>query len=833
MSATVRLPLPGCRSDTLGGYLTGLGVWRAVVRLLDSRVRAFWDDGTMVLEFSSTGQTFPLRTVSDLAQALLEQFSPLPLVSPWNAGSGFAGNGKSKEAEQNLAAVLASEDPRLAGLRSAVETGFRVVSVGRLRGWGGSGPELWDKKSKANVITLCRNQLPDDALAWLDATIAPTQDSSGQPALAFNRLLGTGGNFGRQDLQTTYIARALTVLTDRRHQRSVSGWMRQVLTGDEGTPYLREAVGQYDPGRAGGIASTPGEKLDDSGFANPWSFLFTIEGALFFTAGVVRRQGARNTGTALPFLVRASTVGYATAAAGETVSAELWAPEWDEPAGLAEITQVFREARSDWGNHTASSGLDQARALSSRGVAAGLTRFNRFLFASRLGQNPLAVPAGTVTVQRRPGVDLTTPLDTWRDRLRRLDDRLPQSIRRQQRELDQNLLALATGRPDAIGSTLRAVGRLHQDISRSREVTAAVPPLLLPSPLDWVRNIRDSDPLLADRPEFRLALTYATMTPAPDPKETHSGDSSAESTSTSDAGRPRRRPSPLRLLLSPVLEETSHRGLLTGRLAWSGRRATFSHPDPVRALAAVHQYLATSSLPDPYRLPANSGWPSPASAGIVTHTPSARQATRDDLIHLVNGFDDDLFAELLFGFLLFNWSIWDRGDLASILSTASRDDATGDSHRPMKKAVPETDPTERAHDSPPWWPRPLALLLPFFSLGPLRVRLTEDDPPQGRELLLRANRSWPAQLRAGRIDDVTRDALRRLRIAGVRPVSDPRAFDLQRIDSALGHRLSAALMAPAAKATYVSAFYAVCRPPSTVPTPVPEPLDDIEEIQSA
>ena len=38
------LELTGCRSDTLGGYLQGLGVWRVVTRLIDSDVRAHWQE---------------------------------------------------------------------------------------------------------------------------------------------------------------------------------------------------------------------------------------------------------------------------------------------------------------------------------------------------------------------------------------------------------------------------------------------------------------------------------------------------------------------------------------------------------------------------------------------------------------------------------------------------------------------------------------------------------------------------------------------------------------------------------------------------------------------
>src|SRR3954453_21583149 len=92
-----------CRSEPLGSYLQGLGLWRAVVRLLDPDARAQWQAGRVAL--TTTYDTDGL--INDLA----ERFEPLPVVSPWNAGSGFAGNGKSVSAEQALAAVRSSTDP--------------------------------------------------------------------------------------------------------------------------------------------------------------------------------------------------------------------------------------------------------------------------------------------------------------------------------------------------------------------------------------------------------------------------------------------------------------------------------------------------------------------------------------------------------------------------------------------------------------------------------------------------------------------------------------------------------------------------------------------------
>lgn len=286
------LLLAGCRTAPVGSYLQGLGTLRAVSRTLDPDAAGRWERQRFVLDCR-------FDSIDELIEAMVSGFEPEAIVSPWNSGSGFAGNGRNVTAEDALDQVRKSSDRRLARLTSAVAEGDRVVAVGRAKGWGGKGDDLWDKKRKGEILRLSRNMLPDAALDWIDAAVAL---GSGSEA-TFSRLLGTGGNFGRQDLSTTYIQRALLVLGHRQS----SDWLVAALAGNETIPYLRDAVGQFDPSRAGGIQSSPFEKADDRGFVNPWSFLLTIEGAILFAGAVVRRVGADFTDPALPFQVRGSS----------------------------------------------------------------------------------------------------------------------------------------------------------------------------------------------------------------------------------------------------------------------------------------------------------------------------------------------------------------------------------------------------------------------------------------------------------------------------------------------------------------------------------------------
>lgn len=333
------LILPGVRTTPLGGYLAGLGLLSAVTRLLDGTATGCWRGRVFVLHsrFGTTG---------DLAGALAAGFEPEPVVSPWKQGSGFAANGKSPAAEKALAWVRDSADPRLGVLRAAVRAGDRVMDTARARGWRVDS-------HKTDVLHLCRNELPDRAVRWLDAAVALGGD--GDPS--FSRLLGTGGNVGRLDLSSTYLQSARDVLDRPRS----SAWLESLVDGRPRAGLPRTSLGQYEPASAGNPEET-------TAVGNPWLFLLLIEGALLFATAVVRRHGAEYARAALPFQVRATPAGLESAAPGENVMGELWAPEWSAPCGVADVEQLLGEGRAEWRGRPAQSGLDFVRAVASLGV---------------------------------------------------------------------------------------------------------------------------------------------------------------------------------------------------------------------------------------------------------------------------------------------------------------------------------------------------------------------------------------------------------------------------------------------------------------------------------
>jgi CRISPR-associated protein Csx17 len=73
--------LGGCAPTPLAHYLKALGILRLVAEQADPEARAWWK-----------GERYFLASHLDqreLIDFFLERYSPTPLVSPWNKGSGF------------------------------------------------------------------------------------------------------------------------------------------------------------------------------------------------------------------------------------------------------------------------------------------------------------------------------------------------------------------------------------------------------------------------------------------------------------------------------------------------------------------------------------------------------------------------------------------------------------------------------------------------------------------------------------------------------------------------------------------------------------------------
>ncbi len=480
------LLLSAATPEPLSAYLTGLGVIRSLAEHGHRDATAAWSDRGLVLHTALDRDA--------LVAFFLDTYTPTPMVSPWNKGAGFRGNGKSPAAEDLVRRAMGGSNPRLADLREAMVVATRLNA---------DLPDDKDYvKAKDDLISRARSQMPDRALAWIDASVTLTADGPVYP-----HILGTGGNLGRLDLSANVLAHLDRIIGFDDHvdvERSRS-WLVDTLFGG-GSPRIRGAsVGQFEPGMAGGTnASSSG---DGTSLANPWGFVLALEGSLLFASGIARRLGGHgNNVAAMPFTVRPEAAGAAHLSAQENAKGELWLPLWDMPATYDQLRTMFAEGRIRWQGRTATRGLDAARAVASLGADRGVHAFTRTAILERLGQNPLAIPIGRIRVSDRKAPALTGALDPWIRRAQRVANP-PTSLSQRLRDIDgalaQSSVSDKATTPHVLRRLLVAAHHLEAVLAANRDPAGVGPAPALERPT-WL-------PLLDDNsPEFRLAAALTS-----------------------------------------------------------------------------------------------------------------------------------------------------------------------------------------------------------------------------------------------------------------------------------------------------------------------------------
>lgn len=534
----------GLVPERLLTYLAALGLLRLVGTQADSTARGAWEDRAFILHTA-------LSRVA-LEEFLLHHYRPAPLVMPWNK-SGFEPKNANKPAGQIVARIEQSSDPRLELYRRTIAATRRILAAqpgGAANGDEKSGKED-GKEIKRGLVARCRNELPDEAVEWMDAAIVLT--STGQPV--YPAVFGTGGNFGRMDGVTSYMQHLENILpaalpSAKRKgpvEETSRGWLRQALFLEGEEPLLLETVGQFDPLLAGGPNAGTGYAAES--LNNPWLFVLALEGALTLAAAATRRLQHGSPGSvSLPFSVRTIAAGYPSAHTGEAQAKsrpELWLPLWERPWSYRELRHVFAEGRLSISIRErirqAENSLDVLRAIQQLGVQRGITAFLRFGFLQRNGQSYFAICLGEASVEEHSPTDLSLLDDLDRPLALIREARSPEKNAREARSPEKNALSAAVFSAghevnEALFSFLQIpdnslrrlhlfarLGRLEQQLSRSaagalageqkdgKERTTFPAPLVLRSGA-WLERLDTGE-----GPALRIAVALSSLTGAATP----------------------------------------------------------------------------------------------------------------------------------------------------------------------------------------------------------------------------------------------------------------------------------------------------------------------------
>jgi CRISPR-associated protein Csx17 len=508
--------LEGCAPTPLAHYLKGLAVLRLVSEQCDSAARGWWQEESFWLATSLTRE--------GLLRFFLYDYSPTPILSPWNGGSGFFYDDDPalQPLETSVAERLGSFRRGIAAARQMsgplADSIERVKTTEKAAKAAGRRDDLAVREARAEkdrlkdaLLVACRRSWSGGLLEWFDAALA--LEASGEAA--WPALLGSGGNDGRLDFTNNsmqHISALFDVADPQGSPReSAPALLQASLFGQAASGLLKRPAGQFLPGTAGGDNMSVGFSGDS--LVNPWDFVLMLEGAIVFSSSISRSGDASDLPqAAAPFAVRSNGTGYASAAtADEGPRGEQWVPLWGHPAPYAEVRRLFAEGRTRIGRTTSTQAVDAARAVARLGAARGVSAFQRFGFVERNGQANLAVPLGRWRV--RCGVEqaLLDDTDQWVSRIRSVarDDRAPRELAFSVRLLEEARLAVCRdGSRRQWQAVLIALGRAERALLSSPGMSGDPERRLAPLPTlrpEWAAATTDGST------EFRLALGLASQ----------------------------------------------------------------------------------------------------------------------------------------------------------------------------------------------------------------------------------------------------------------------------------------------------------------------------------
>lgn len=458
--------LKGCAPAPLAFYLKALGILRLVGEQADRTARGWWQDEQFCLLTKLSRE--------ELESFFLERYEPTPLLSPWNAGSGFyrTWDARSKKLRNSknaraLDELASSTTPRLKKLREAVREVQNIlpqhcnsVDVSKLSVKernkllilpDGDGPVfpviVKDDSGKNQVQRMLVRE--SRATPYYECAFVEVDD-----AIKYPSLLGTGGNDGNIDYTGRFFESLLLVLfpSDRAENASL---LKNSLFQDLADGFLTGAkgkVGQFLPNSAGGANITTGPGSQQDTFLNPWDYILALEGSMLLKVRATRRLDPNSFAQAsAPFVTRPHAAGHTSAGAEKSERGEQWMPLWSRPATLADVEALFGEARLQLRRQTANRPIDAARAICRLGTARGVEAFTRYGYLERNGQSTLAVPLGRISVWQQPLSHLIDDLAPWMDRLQRRarDKNAPARLAQAERRLADAVFAALTHDPDS------------------------------------------------------------------------------------------------------------------------------------------------------------------------------------------------------------------------------------------------------------------------------------------------------------------------------------------------------------------------------------------------
>lgn len=355
------LQFSGIHPDTLGHYLSGLGLLAAVGQKWPD-VRGCWQDRRFVLLHESL-------SAPQVREYLISQWKPTPYNVRWWADAQKKKDDVKLWAERNNKTVIEINvmEAQLVGTR---QNYFNPIF--------GAGGTLGQRKF-ATVWAECLKRARPPFKVPKPVTQATNKKSPKQ--------------------------------TKSKAQVESEDWLTVTLTGTDETELPSVSASGTWFVFANKSFNT-GQDWSRVGRLSPWSYLLAVEGAFLLVGDVNRRMGVK----ARPYAVFPFVCDPAQpSTAGEVgmLKGEFWAPLWESPATLSEVRHLLRRGLARIGSRSAHTPAEFAIAALGAGTDAGVTEFARFEFRQTTSAKVYeAVPREHVTVAQSGAVGGTERLAT-------------------------------------------------------------------------------------------------------------------------------------------------------------------------------------------------------------------------------------------------------------------------------------------------------------------------------------------------------------------------------------------------------------------------------------
>lgn len=468
------VPLPGLTLDTLGLYLAAIGLLRILSRKWPS-IRGCWRNGC----FTVVGGPISSRQLKEFLYKVGLKDDWSDYGKPWDE--------------------FQKKDTKLA-----------------------------QSKKPATNVALWRSREATESQAILQQSHLAV----GQ-RLSFNPLFGSGGNAGRREFAKGWqkAKEAVAKPSKKTKPEDIKSDLHALLHGEP----CRCLSDYYNAGcwfSAANKIYNSGLKPYKEGQITPWAMLLACEAFPLLAGSPSRQLGAhRRAFGAFPFVTRESAP-LTEQSAGQTLG-EFWAPVWNRPMSLAEVSALFQSGRAEIDGRAALTSVAFAGAIVQRGINAELSEFRNFslirttsdnTFESRLSSVvavPKNDPASSVAVRRILRTRDKLPCDkkqgkSWR-------------FRGLQGRIDRALIALAeTAGEERKDLQVERSWKLIDEVFASlakvdrnkalREKGVRVELL----PLDWLAWLLERT--THQRTEIRLAMSIASLRPETQTNKSQNAD---------------------------------------------------------------------------------------------------------------------------------------------------------------------------------------------------------------------------------------------------------------------------------------------------------------------